>query len=75
MLLTTLPLLSALIFGAQAAPFPQATARPSSRALVEQQPIPLNLTSSLVKKGYEVGDVPYFPSDIPSCGGEFCYRR
>ncbi|ORY76526.1 hypothetical protein BCR35DRAFT_280386 [Leucosporidium creatinivorum] len=66
--LTALPLLSALILAAQAAPFPQATARPPSLALLEQQSIPLNLTSSLVKKGYEVGDVPYFPTDIPSCG-------
>lgn len=70
MLLITLPLLSALVFGAQAVPFPQATARPPSLALLEQHSIPLNFSSSLAKKGYEVGDVPYFPSDIPSCGGE-----
>jgi hypothetical protein len=70
MLLAIFPFLSALVFGAQAAPFPQATARPPSLTFLDQQSIPLNNSASLVGRGYEVGDVTYFPSSFPSCGGE-----
>lgn len=69
----TILLLSALFCSpTQALAFPRPTAAPLALNRYSQPSPLLNITSAgLVKKGYEVGDQPYFPSEIPSCGGEW----